>query len=175
MKKIFYKKLNRCGFTLVEILVVVGIVALLASLSAPVVIQHRRRAMAMEPLGVMALIREAMRDHYINAGAYYDVTSNNIQQAPTTGVDVDAGVTRYFSNHAYTIDGTTPVSARFTSPGPVDFLIVVNGNNSTACSSSVLTNCATSAAAVSTFRLEMDNSGRTFVSYDSGTNWDQLR
>lgn len=171
------------GYTLVEILIVVSIVAILATISGPAFLQHQKKAVASEAVAAMSLIRQAQRDYHINTDHYYDVTSGNIANGfptsvtagtptpSTAGVDVDVGVSAYFSNQAFTVDATSPTSARFTSPPPVDFLVLVNGAASVKCTSSVVTNCAIKADKVSQYDLEMDNSGRVYVSYDNGTNW----
>ena len=63
-------------------------------------------------------------------------------------------------------------SAPFSAPAdPVDFLIKGKGSNSVQCGGAVTTNCATSASDISSYLFEMDNAGRTFVSYDNGGNW----
>lgn len=172
--------MKKNGFTLVEILIVVAIVSLLAAISAPPFMQHTRRARALEAISAMALIREELRNYRINHDTYFDITSDNIQNGlPTTvsagvptpntaGVEVNVGVAKYFSNASYTVDATSPASTRFTNPAPVDFIITANGASSVACGSS---NCATQNAAVSTYRLEMDNTDRVFISYDGGTTW----
>ena len=57
------------------------------------------------------------------------------------------------------------------NPGdPVNFLITVNGSASAACAAGS-TDCAVKNADVTNYRNQMDNSGRTFVSYNSGTDW----
>ncbi len=175
--------MKKRGFTLIEILLVVIIIGILASISAPMFLQHQKRAVASESVAAMALVRQALRDYFIVHDTYYDVGAGNIKNAlPTSvsagtptpssaGVDVDVNVAKYFSNAAYSIDATSPSSARFTNPPAVDFLITVNGADSVACSSTVQSDCAISPTAVSKMDLEMDNSGRIFVSYDNGSNW----
>ena len=171
------------GYTLVEVLIVVAIIGILASISGPMFTGHQKRAMASEAIAVMALIRQAQRDYKITNDTYYDVGAGNIPNAlPTSvtsgiptpsnaGVDVDAGVCQYFSNGAFSVDATSPSSAQFTNPGAVDFLVIVNGADSVKCSSSVLTNCAIQADRIANFDLEMDNSGRIYISYDNGSSW----
>jgi prepilin-type N-terminal cleavage/methylation domain-containing protein len=171
------------GFTLVEISLVVGIIAILATLATPPLLQSIRRSKAAEALATMSLLRQAMKDYHITHNTYFDVASDNIQNGlptsvaaglptpSTAGLEVDMGVTQYFSNAAFSIDATSPASARFTNPGPVDFIITANGSASAACSSTVTTNCALRKADVNNFRLEMDNSARIFISFDSGTTW----
>lgn len=184
--------LGKKGFTLIEVLVVIMIIGILASIATPLYLRHTRRARASEAVGTMGLIRQALRDYRINNNTYYDVMATltadgNIQNAlPTSvlagvptpitaGVDVDAGVTQYFSNRAYSVDATTPAvagaSGMFLTPNVQDFLITVNGTNGTACAAAGDTNCAVNAAQVVNFDLEMDNSGRVFISYDNGTTW----
>ena len=175
---------DKKGFTLIEALLVVAIVAILATIAVPAYMQHVRKATAAEAVAQMAMIREGLRDYHINHDTFYDIGAGNTLNAlptsvtsgsptPTSaGVNVDAGIAHYFSNGAYSVDATAPSSSRFTNPGPVDFIISVNGHNSAACGSS---NCATSAAAVDAYRLEMDNTDRAFVSYDGGTHWTAYR
>ena len=163
-------KRNQTGYTLVEMLVVVGIISILASLATPAFLTHIKRARASEAVASMYMIRQSIKDYYINHGSYFDVASDHIQDQPTTGVDVNLGVTKYFSNAAFTVDGTSPSSARFSLPSATDFIITATGNNSVACGSS---NCALSKSAVANFILEMDNTARIYVSYDNGTSWSQ--
>jgi len=179
------KRNSRKAFTIVEILMVVGIIAILAAISSPLLLQHQKRAVASEAVANLALIRQGLRDYYINGNTYFDIgaatgyiendfpnsVSGGVPTPANAGVDVDIGVTQYFSNHAYSIDSTNPSSARFTNPPVVDFLITVNGADSVACTSGVTDDCAINAARVASYDLEMDNSGRIFVSYDNGTNW----
>lgn len=172
--------MRRAGYTLVEMMIVVGIISLLAMIAVPPYLVHLKRSKALEAVSVMAMIREEMRDYRVNHQTYFDMGGGNIQNAlPTSvtggvptptdaGLGLDVGVTQYFSGASYSVDGTSPASARFTSPGPVDFLIQVNGGDSVACGS---TECAFNAATVNDYRLEMDNTDRIFVSYDGGTTW----
>lgn len=175
--------MKRQGYTLVEVLMVVMLIGILASISGPIYFQQRNRALASEALAMMSLIRQSLRDYHIVSDAYYDIAGGNVHNAlptsvsagtptpSTAGADVDAGVAQFFSNHAYSVDATSPSSARFSNPPVVDFLITVNAGDSVACSSSVSTNCAIYAGRVANYDLEMDNSGRIFVSYDNGSHW----
>jgi len=164
----FQKFKTKSGFTLIEIMIVVAIIALLAAIAIPNYTRHTQRARASEAIATMTMIRQAIRDYFIVTSVYYDVASGNLDQAPTTGVSVDVGIAQYFSNAAFSIDGTSPSSVRFASPTAVDFIISVDGSASVACGTS---NCAIHNAIVSDYRLEMDNTARTYVSYDAGTSW----
>jgi len=177
---------TKSGFTLVEIMIVVFIVALLAALAIPNFTRHTRRAKAGEAIATMSLIRQAMRDYDINNNTHYDVATGNIDNnipllasinlatgavtGANNGVDIDVGVAQYFSNAAFSVDAVNHVSARFTNPGPVDFVISTDGSNSVACGAA---DCAINAGIVTNYRLEMDNTGRVFISYDGdGGPWE---
>ncbi len=190
--------INKKGFTMVELLVVLVIVAILAAVATPLFVQNTKRAKASEAIATMGLMRQALRDYKINTNTYFDVTSDNIQDplpptseiTKTTGVlanpnnfglDVDVGVGQYFSNAAFTVEakGTTGTitpssdvnsTKIFENPSAVDFLIKVDGSKSVSCKATGadLNNCAVKADEVANYRIEMDNSGRVAISYKDG-------
>ena len=184
------KKLNTDAFTLAEIMVVVAIVSLLASISVPVYIHQTRRATATEAIAIMAELRQNLNDFRINNDTYFDVAqldgTGNIQKTlPTSvvvstgvptpnpsGLEVDAGTTHYFSNSSFSVDSIDHTSTHFSpGPAPVDFVIQAQGNKSQACTASITTNCALYQSRINNYRLEMDNTGRVVISYDGGTTW----
>ena len=182
---------KKLGFTMVELLVVLVIIAILAAVAAPIYLANVKRARASEAVATMSLVRQALRDYQINHATYFDVadtaTTGSIQlPLPTTvaagvptpspsGLDIPAGTAQYFSSSAFSVDATSPdsngASGKFATPPVQDFLITVDGSKSTLCSG-VITNCATKQIEINNARLEMDNSGRMFVSYDAGTTWE---
>lgn len=124
-------------------------------------------------------------------------SSINAMSNPTpanAGVGLNAGVAQYFSNASYSViagtiddNGTpaNPLDDTFTNPtwqggltnatagppgAPVNFVVYALGNASVACVADS-TDCAVKANEVSNFSLQMDNSGRAFVSYDAGVSW----
>ena len=188
---------NKQGFTMVELLVVLVIVGILAAVATPIYLQNVQRSRAAEAIATMGLLRQAQRDYQLNSNNYFDTnggsatpdtTNGQIQNglptsvtaatgAPsplTAGANVNVGTAQYFSNSAFSVDSVnqsaTGASALFTGPKSVNFIVTANGNNSRACSGAI-TNCAVKASEVANYRLEMDNSGRIFVSYDNGTTW----
>jgi general secretion pathway protein G len=167
------------GFTLIELLVVLLIIGILASIMTPLYLRHTRRARASEAIATMALIRQALRDENINTGLYNDILQgdlkNTFDNGTAPGADIDLGVVQYFSNDAYSVDATSPTptgaSSKFTDPNVVDFLITVQGDQSDQCVGSGDTQCAVKRDQIVSYELEMDNTGRSYISYDNGTTW----
>src|SRR5207237_67140 len=62
-KKMQFQLRDRAGFTLVEIMIVVGVIALLAALALPGMLRARKRAQASRVKDDLRLI-EAAVDHY---------------------------------------------------------------------------------------------------------------
>ena len=199
---------NKQGFTIVELLVVLVIIAILAAVATPIYLNNANKARASEAIAALGLIRHAEREYRINNNTYFDVAANaalgNIQGvlptvvnpangAPgnaTDGLAINLGTTQYFSNGSYTVEASgtgalpTPAgsSGLFVAPPAQDFIISVTGNGAAVvapfgqnrpCAAGLTdpANCSAKGAEVNNYRLEMDNSGRIFVSYDSGATW----
>jgi prepilin-type N-terminal cleavage/methylation domain-containing protein len=163
------------GFTLVEILIVVFIIGLIATLPTIAYLRHMNKAMASEAVAAMALIREAERDWHITHNEYINFVSPNLVNLPTDsprGLGIDIGVAQYFSHHAYWVLGWTSASGTNTvikDPQPVDFIIYAAGKQSVnvKCGGTVQDDCAIHGDRVKDFKLMMDNTGRIFISYDA--------
>ena len=204
--------MNKKGFTMVELLVVLLIVGILAAIATPLFLAHTKRAKASEAVATMSQIRQAERDYNVShPNSYFSINSNaignyisqvipdsvNTSGVPTPaarGVDVNPGVAQYFSTTSFSVDASSGKAWLTTTPGdpttPVDFVITANGSVNVACSAYTPTtgtppvpntNPLTNSCAVhyisgtdnqvAVFRLQMDNSGRIFVSYDAGVTW----
>ncbi len=197
--------LNRKGFTMVELLVVLVIIAILAAVATPIYLANTQRAKMSEAIATMSLIRQAQRDFKVNNNSFFDVaedtttpdnTTGHIQLpiassvviatgVPTpnpSGVNLSLGVTQYFSNGAFFVqtDATQATlngfsrSGLFTNPGVVGMLVSMKGTHNYKCAATADTQCAVKGDQTTTFEAEMDDSGRTFVCYDTcGTaaNW----
>jgi len=175
------------GFTMVELLVVLIILAILVAVAAPMYFGNVDRARASEAVAAAGTIKQALRDYFVSRNTYFNISAGNIDSPlPTSvtasvptpssaGVNVNLGVVQYFSNAAYSVTAASPnwhTNITAGNPGaPVNFLISVDGSLSAACSSGS-TDCAVKNSDVANYRIQMDNSGRTFVSYNSGTNWE---
>lgn len=191
---------NKKGFTMIELLVVLVIIAILAAVATPLYLANTQRAKASDAVATMGLIRQAMRDYHVNTNIYYNInpaygtaagtlqnplpTSVNAAQVPTpvtSGVAVDKAVAQYFSDGAFLVEAGDPSATPAVVPAwdggisaahdPVGFVIKVNGSKSEACTSATDTNCALKNGEITNFRLNMDDSGQIYVSYDGGTSW----
>ena len=87
-------KNRKKGFTLVEVLIVVVIIAILASLIVPRMLMQTEKAKAAEALQMIGAIKRAAERYYDFNGTY-DVPSVNIVSSPagTSGDWADLGLT----------------------------------------------------------------------------------
>ena len=136
------------GFTMVELLVVLVIVAILAAVATPILLGNRDRSIASEAVATMSLIRQTEREYSLRPGGnLFAVAAGNIDNAlPTNataagvpnpvaaGLGINLGVTQYFSNAAFTVTGLggggAGASGQFINPGTQGFLITATGANS---------------------------------------------
>jgi len=160
---------NKKGFTLVEALIVVAIIALLAAIAGPGYMQVLKRGRAPEAVATMSTIRQGLRDYFINNGAYFSIATGDIDEQPPSGIGHTVGIAQYFSEAAFSVDHTAPAwTDGGITPAPVDFIVSTDGSASVQCGAA---NCAVNQNAIDDFRMEMDNTGRVFISYDGGTTW----
>ena len=176
-------QINKKGFTMIELLVVLLIIGVLAAVAAPLYFANTSRAKASEAVATMSLLRQSMRDYYASHTSY-PADISDITLPPPTGAGVDVGIAQYFSNECYTIDTAGSFNAT-PAPSPVaqNFVIRVDGGDTVTppvgdplkgAMKGDEVNGETSGDPPTTsgqYRLEMDNTGRIFVSYDGGTHW----
>ena len=149
--------LNRKGFTMVELLVVLVIIAILATVATPLYLANVQRAKVSEAVATMSLIRQALREYKVKSGTYLDVPflaaegqiqlplptiANPVSASgvtnPQAGLAIDVGTARYFSNSAYNVAAIdqTPAagaSGKFVNPPSVGFIITADGSTSKVC------------------------------------------
>ena len=128
---------NKSGFTMIELLVVLIIVAILVAIAAPLYLANVKRSRMSEAIATLGLIRQAERDYKVNHNAYFDIAevtaravgNGNIRNGfptamdnvatgdpnpDTAGVDINVGAVQYFSNGVFSVDANT-ASASITS------------------------------------------------------------
>lgn len=171
---------TKSGFTMVELLVVLVIIGILAAVATPIFLGNTQKAKASEAVAIMSLVRQAQRDYFINNNSYITtIAKGKIGEAVPTGVGVNTGVAQYFGNDAIEVVAASSAQAPFKLADSTDttqaidaqdFIIRVSGAQSLDCSSeaSASKNCALKKKDVEDFVLEMDNTGRTYVSYEKG-------
>jgi prepilin-type N-terminal cleavage/methylation domain-containing protein len=114
------------GFTLIELVVVVGIVGVLATVAIPMYGGTTERANTTEADAALGTIRTAMRLYYAEHGTYENASFTDGAQVTNAGIlkITDFGLLgRCFSSECYTFDG---------DPTAVGFRIRCDGANSTA-------------------------------------------
>ena len=93
---------NKSGFTMVELMVVVIIVAILAAAAIPFYTANIKKAIRTEAVATLGAIRSAERIYR----SEYDGYSNNLTSAQIASVlGVDATDAHYFDINSYTVTG----------------------------------------------------------------------
>ena len=109
------KKRDRknAGFTMVELVVVMVIVGILATISVPMYRNYIQRARAQEGVALVGSVASAQRVYYAEFGSFYAV--GNTGYDATLGVDAQAN--SYFTTYSVTVAGD---SFTVTSDGTGD-------------------------------------------------------
>ena len=94
---------NKSGFTMIELMVVVIIVAILAAAAIPFYTANVKKAIRTEADATLGAIRSAERIYKSETGTYTNATSGQID----TILGVDVTDAHYFSSAAYTVTGAS--------------------------------------------------------------------
>ena len=105
---------NKKSFTLIELIIVVMIVGILASIAVPAILNLQEKAILSEAISAMGAIRSAERTYYVEYGTYCQISFEYV--APPSGDDRFLGIGIadselngvYFSRECYNVspDGT---------------------------------------------------------------------
>lgn len=105
------------GFTLVELMIVVTIVAVLATVAIPMFQTVPQRSKSTEATTALGLIRSSMRIYYVEHGTYANAVcfgdGDQVTNGGLLGVTDSDLAGRYFSSECYVFSGA-PTANTFT-------------------------------------------------------------
>jgi prepilin-type N-terminal cleavage/methylation domain-containing protein len=178
------KRLNKQGFSMIELLVVLLIIGILAAVAAPLFFANSTKAIISEAVAGAGAIRSGERTYDSQNNTYLQTTADETLYFGTGGASAALlGVTihgnKYFSPICYTVTypatawpgGTKPASL---TTAPLDFLILVDGTNSESLGTDPKDGASNNTAVKQTgsiYEVAMDNSGQTIYTIDGGTTW----
>jgi prepilin-type N-terminal cleavage/methylation domain-containing protein len=92
------------GFTLIELVIVIVIVGILASVSVPIYRGYTRKAMASEAIALAASVASAEKVYFAEHNGYVNVASGSTGDA---NIPVSAVGNKYFNAYSVTNAGAT--------------------------------------------------------------------
>jgi len=113
-------KLNKAGFTLVELMVVAIIVAILAAVAIPLMMGNKNRAMATEAQAGLGTIRTAMQVYKAEYGGYpTHYSGQNMGATLTPSLTVKPGDLdgKYYRSSGYVCTTVTSSNYLLTATG----------------------------------------------------------
>jgi len=118
---------NQRGFTLTELMIVVTVIGVLATVAIPMFQVVPERSKSTEAVTALGLIRASMRIYYVEHGTFANgacfTDGAQVTNGGLLGVTDTDLMGRYFSSECYTFDG---------APTANSFTIECDGANSTA-------------------------------------------
>jgi prepilin-type N-terminal cleavage/methylation domain-containing protein len=108
---------NQRGFTLTELMIVVTVIGVLATVAIPMFQVVPERSKSTEAVTALGLIRASMRIYYVEHGTFANGTfftdGAQVTSGGLLGVTDNDLMGRYFSSESYTFDGA-PTANSFT-------------------------------------------------------------
>jgi prepilin-type N-terminal cleavage/methylation domain-containing protein len=122
-------KKNTKGFTLIELVIVIVIIGILATISVPIYRGYTRRAMAAEANSLAGAIANSEKAYYAEHSTYFTAASTTND----TTLSVDASSNKYFTTFSVAQTGTAftvtiPAPASGDASGISVTLTQINGS-----------------------------------------------
>ncbi len=173
------KRLKVKGFSMIELLIVLLIIGILASVAGPMFIGNSDKSKASEAVAGLGALRSTERTYFASYNQYtVDGVIYNTGASTEIGnlLGVSLAPAKYFSNSSYAFKTGTNFSDGTTA---INFIIGANGSTSAGSNQYAGANKAMNAnggtgarnfSEVSNIKVEMDDSGRIMYS-TTGSNW----
>ncbi|MGZ8252497.1 MAG: type IV pilin protein [Methylophilaceae bacterium] len=115
---------KHAGFTLIELMIVVAIIGILASIAVPSYQEYVQRGKVAEATSTLAALRVRMEQHFQDFRTYQDVGANVAPCAPINGA-------KYFTYTCTAQTATTYIiqAAGISSQGMSNFNFTIDQNN----------------------------------------------
>ena len=130
------------GFTLIELMITVAVVAILAAVATPNYSAYVKRGKAAEATSTLALLKNRMEQYYQDNKTYADIVGPPALTAPCSP---QAGTTKYFTYDctAHTLAQFTLTATPVADQGVDNFSFTVNeaGNKTSVFDNSPSANC----------------------------------
>ena len=130
------------GFTLIELMITVAIVAILAAVAIPNYSAYVQRGKAAEATSTLALLKNRMEQYYQDNKTYADIVGPPVLTAPCSP---QAGTTKYFTYDctAHTLAQFTLTATPVAGQGVDNFSFTIDeaGNKTSIFDGSPLANC----------------------------------
>lgn len=126
-------KNSRCGFTLVELIIVVIIIGILASIAIPAYMHTQERAFDSDAKASVKLIQAAERIYRLESGFYYPPSGSvSVNSTINTNLKLSLPVTT--PKWTYTANSTGNASALRTSGSHIRTWTLLIANDNATCS-----------------------------------------
>ena len=98
------------GFTMIELLVVMVIIAILAAISIPIFLHNREKAVDASIKSDLHTVAEAQETAYVDARTYFSVLPANVPVSQDNGITITLSTTE--SADAYCLVGANPAATQ---------------------------------------------------------------
>lgn len=117
MSKLFAKKSEEKGFTLIELMIVVAIIGILAAIAVPQISKYRTRAYDVTAKSDLSALALSMEHRYIDTDAYTTVLPTEFNASPNINVTIINTTISGFTATASHINSSNTFTWRSESGG----------------------------------------------------------